>query len=110
MLVARPHSMHTAEPSTPVVDQSVLSELETLGPDVVAEILELFITDAPARLAKLREAVSAQSRDGIVREAHGLKGSALAVGAVRFAMLCAAVEHAAREGRLDDAIARSSGL
>jgi hypothetical protein len=39
-----------------------------------------------------------------------LKGSALALGAARFAGLCAAIEHDAREGQLDQAAARSSTL
>ena len=102
--------MHTAETSVPVLDDSVLSELRTLGANVVAEIFELFVTDVPNRLGKLQQAVDTGSCDGVLREAHGLKGSALGVGASRLAMLCAAIEHDARDGHLDQVAARSSQL
>ena len=102
--------MHTAEKSVPVLDHQVLSELKTLGTDVVAEIVELFVADVPSRLGKLQQAIGAGSCDGILREVHGLKGSALGVGASRLAMLCAAIEHDARDGHFDQAAARSSDL
>lgn len=94
----------------PVLDESVLSELQTLGADVVAEIFDLFVSDVPHRVARLQHAIDDRSRDGVLHEAHGLKGSALALGAARFAGLCAAIEHDAREGHLDQAAGRSSTL
>jgi histidine phosphotransfer protein HptB len=102
--------MHTAQSSTPVLDDSVLSELQTLGADVVAEIVDLFLADVPVRLAKLMQAIDTRSSDAVLREAHGLKGSALGVGATRLADLCAAIEHDARDGHLDRVIAQSSAL
>jgi HPt (histidine-containing phosphotransfer) domain-containing protein len=102
--------MRSAATSVPVLDECVLSELQTLGDDVVAEIFDLFLADVPSRLARLQRAIDDRSRDGVLREAHGLKGSALGVGAARLASLCSAIEHDAREGRLDQAVARSSRL
>jgi HPt (histidine-containing phosphotransfer) domain-containing protein len=102
--------MRSAATSVPVLDDSVLSELRTLGDDVIAEIFDLFLADVPSRLAKLQRAIDDRSRDSVLREAHGLKGSALGVGAARLASLCSAIEHDAREGRLDQATHRSSGL
>jgi HPt (histidine-containing phosphotransfer) domain-containing protein len=96
--------------SVPILDRSVLSELQTLGPDVVGEILALFLADVPSRLVKLQHAIDDRSVDLVLREAHGLKGSALGIGASRLASLCAAIEHDAREGYLDRATARSSEL
>ena len=110
MSVARLSAMHTAQASIPVLDESVLSELQTLGPDVVAEIVDLFLADVPMRLRKLKDAISAHSRDAVLREAHGLKGSALGVGAARLAHLCAAIECDARNDNLDQATARSASL
>lgn len=94
----------------PVLDEHVLSELQTLGADVVAEIFELFVADVPTRLAGLKRALDDRSCDGVLREAHGLKGSALGVGATRLARICAAIEHDARAERLDRARDRSSRL
>lgn len=102
--------MRSAESSVPVLDGSVLSELQTLGPDVVGEIFDLFVADVPNRLGKLRHAIDDRSLDLVLREAHGLKGSALGIGASRLASLCAAIEHDAREGHLDRATLRSSEL
>ncbi len=110
MGVARSCSMHTAQSSSPVLDDSVLSELQTLGADVVAEIVDLFLADVPVRLARLMQAIGDRSPDVVLREAHGLKGSALGVGATRLADLCAAIEHDARDGEIDRAIGRSSAL
>jgi histidine phosphotransfer protein HptB len=110
MPVARRAPMHTAETAIPVLDDSVLSELQTLGADVVAEIIALFLGDVPVRLARLKQAIGDRSRDMVVREAHGLKGSALGVGASRFARLCAAIEHSARDGELDRAVAYAADL
>ena len=103
MRVARSPHMQTAEGSVPVLDHAVLSELETLGADIVAEIVDLFLGDFPERLRKLQQAVNVRSKDAVLREAHGLKGSALAVGAARLASLCAAMECDARDGLLDRA-------
>jgi histidine phosphotransfer protein HptB len=102
--------MRSAGTSVPILDASVLSELQTLGPDLVAEIFDLFLADVPSRLVKLQHAIDDRSTDLVLREAHGLKGSALGVGASRLASLCAAIEHDAREGHLDRATARSSEL
>lgn len=102
--------MRSAETSVPVLDETVLAELRTLGDDVVAEIFDLFVADVPGRLARLQRAIDDRSLDGVLREAHALKGSALGVGAARLASMCSAIEHDAREGRLDRATHRSSGL
>ena len=100
--------MHILE--TAVLDESVLAELRTLGPDVVVEILDLFVVDVPSRLVKLQRAIDQRLPDDVLREAHSLKGSALAIGASRLALLCAAIERDAREGQLDQAVRRSSKL
>src|SRR5262249_13739666 len=110
MAIAAGAAMRSAETSVPTLDDRVLSELQTLGPDVVAEIFDLFVADVPRRLVKLQHAVDNRSLDVVLREAHGLKGSALGIGASRLASLCAAIEHDAREGHLDRATARLSEL
>jgi HPt (histidine-containing phosphotransfer) domain-containing protein len=103
--------MRSAETSTvPILDGSVLSEIQTLGPDVVAEIVDLFLADVPGRLVKLQHAIDDRSLDLVLLEAHALKGSALGIGASRLASLCAAIEHDARDGHLDRAAARSAEL
>jgi HPt (histidine-containing phosphotransfer) domain-containing protein len=79
--------------SLPVLDETSLAELRDLGPEAFDEVVLLFATDVPQRLARLHQAVTMGEADAVRREAHGLKGGALAVGAVKMAHLCAALEH-----------------
>ena len=76
----------------PVLDNATLAELRDLGPDVIDEIAHVFAADVPDRLTRLRQA-SAMGADAVRREAHALKGSALAVGATQMAGICGALEH-----------------
>ena len=94
----------------PILDAATIGGLQALGADILGEIFELFAVDAPARLARLENAIQSGSRDAVLREAHGLKGTALGVGAARMATLCAAIESDARTGQLSDAAERSACL
>jgi HPt (histidine-containing phosphotransfer) domain-containing protein len=102
--------MRSAKTFVPILDDGVLSELQTLGPDLVAEIFDLFIADVPNRLVNLQRAIDDRALDVVLREAHGLKGSALGIGAARLANLCATIEHEARDGSVDRITARSLEL
>lgn len=90
-----------------LLDRSVvhgLRELREPGqPDPVAELIDLFLADAPNRLQALTGAVGDNDAGRIKAAAHALKGSAINLGAQRLAGCCAALESNAREGRLDDA-------
>ena len=88
----------------PVLDPDVLNGLrEACGDDMIAEIVGLFVVDVPQRLSTLTAAIAATSAGQVSREAHGLKNSALAVGAMRMASICDEVEQGARAGSLTDA-------
>ena len=88
----------------PVLDPSVLACLrEACGDDMIAEIVDLFVVDVPQRLSTLTAAIASTSARHVSREAHGLKNSAVAVGAMRMASICDALEQAARAGSLTDA-------
>lgn len=96
--------------STPVLDVTVLKELSSIDEGIVADLVHAFISDVPLRLAALRAAIAATSGNDILREAHGLKGGACAVGAARMAELCAVIEDDARAGRYADATMRAGRL
>ncbi len=89
-------------PSSPTVDLGMLRQMRaSQGPgeaDIVAEVIALFLQDAPARLAALREAVSRGDLVAAVRAAHTLKGSAGHLGAKTLTTLCARFEEKARAG------------
>jgi HPt (histidine-containing phosphotransfer) domain-containing protein len=91
-------------PTLPVLDPGVLDGLRVAcGDDMIAEIVGLFVVDVPQRLSTLAAAIAATSAERVSREAHGLKNSALAVGAMRMASICDAIEQAARAGTLTEA-------
>lgn len=91
---------------SPVLDTTVLTDLSSIDADIVTDLVQAFVSDVPVRIDTLRVGVEARSAAAILREAHGLKGSAFAVGAVRMAALCAAIEDDAHAGRFDEAAAR----
>ena len=62
------------------------------GPEMVVEILQIFLEDTPKRMAELRAAVESGSAERIRREAHGLKGGCAQIGAHPLAMLAATLE------------------
>ena len=57
-------------------------------PALIGEVLALILRGAPDRLECLERAIVAEDGPAIVREAHGLKGSFLTVGAEALARTC----------------------
>lgn len=77
-----------------------LRELEDeLGGDVIVELVELFLEDAPLQVATMRQALSGADGERLKRAAHSLKGSCSNLGLERLAGAAAKLEqHAAAEG------------
>jgi HPt (histidine-containing phosphotransfer) domain-containing protein len=93
--------------SEPALDRSVIDVLRQLTPpgepDVLVEILTLFLQDVPTRIAALQNAVGSGDADGVHRAAHSLKGSAGNVGAKGLQEACRVVEEMGRTKNLDGA-------
>jgi HPt (histidine-containing phosphotransfer) domain-containing protein len=98
---------HSESPSaqatgdTSVLDAAILDDLASLDETLVADVVQSFVADVPVRIAALRTQIAADDAHGVARAAHGLKGSALAVGAVALRDVCIAIECAAQSGDLD---------
>jgi signal transduction histidine kinase/DNA-binding response OmpR family regulator/HPt (histidine-containing phosphotransfer) domain-containing protein len=96
------------------IDQSVLEGLRELQeegePDILKELIELFLEDVPPQLEALREAEERDDPKSVERIAHTLKGSSSNLGAVRMAAICAELEEIGRSGELAPAPALISGL
>ncbi|MDQ3302653.1 MAG: response regulator [Actinomycetota bacterium] len=78
------------------VDHSKLEDLRELQeegePDILEELVEIFLGDAPRQLETLREATETVDARSVKRIAHTLKGSCGNMGAVRMAALCGELE------------------
>lgn len=94
-------------PSVMVADAIDLGVLESLAeaqgdgePDLVVELIDLFLADAPQRVAIMREAMANSDARLLGRAAHALKGSSATLGAVQVAESCAELEQLARDASL----------
>ena len=86
------------------LDPEVIASLVELGgedePDLIVELIDLFLEDADVRILALEEAVKVRDWDQVVKIAHTLKGASATIGAVRFSSACRAVETESRDGGL----------
>ena len=77
---------------------AALRQLQECGETtLVEELIAIFQTDTAVRLESLARAVAADDYTTARQEAHTIKGSALQVGAVRFADVCRQMEMEARK-------------
>ena len=89
-----------AEPLNPSV-LTGLRELQVEGePDLLDELIELFLTDVPPLLIVLREAVEGGDAHSVERSAHTLKGSCSSMGAIRMAEICEKLRETGTTGDL----------
>ena len=106
----RPAPGGTAAPvATPILDTEALATLRELRqsnkPDPVAELIDLFLRDTPARLQEIKGAIAKQDAAGLESAAHNLSGCASNLGAKQLAELCQRLEEQAETGALDGAAA-----
>ncbi|RLE33547.1 MAG: Hpt domain-containing protein [Acidobacteria bacterium] len=88
---------------TPVLDTSA-GLLSTGGdPELLNELVLLFIQMVPAQLATMKEAVATSDSTSMRREAHSLKGAAGALGAVKIRKLAEDIEVLADQGDVETA-------
>ena len=99
-----------------VLDPAVLERLRQLTPpgepDVLSEVLRMFVDEVPKRLAQLRDAWQRGDAPAVQRLAHSLKGSTGNIGAAALYGVCRHIDERARTGDLSgvapllDALAR----
>jgi signal transduction histidine kinase/DNA-binding response OmpR family regulator/HPt (histidine-containing phosphotransfer) domain-containing protein len=85
----------------PPLDEATLAALRDLAggsADFIRELAVIYLADAPARLASIREALSRGDARGVADAAHALKSSSGNVGATRLLRLCADLEALGRGG------------
>ncbi len=91
-----------SEASEISLEAAALQNLRDLGgADFIAEVVDVFLADAPALIASLRSSLERQDTEELRRAAHTLKSNGSTLGAATFAELCRTVEQHAKHGRLD---------
>jgi PAS domain S-box-containing protein len=101
-----------AQPEQPagaqVLDRQVLGELGALRsddgrPELLARTLNLYLTESPKLVHKLRQAAAAGDAQEMVRCAHSLKSSSANVGGAALSRHCADLEACARRADIEEA-------
>lgn len=80
------------------VDLSVLAGYEKIQlagePDLVIELIDLYLDDAPRRVAAMHRSAALSDWQSVKRAAHGLRGSSGSLGAVEVGLICSEIEGA----------------
>lgn len=104
----------TATAQLPALDRAALNNLRNLGgtadPGLLAEMIDLFLSEAPPLIEAMDKAVLGGSALALRQAAHSLKGSSNTLGAKTLAELCASLEKMARDEQLIDAGPVLAGL
>ncbi|GAC1402028.1 MAG: hypothetical protein NVSMB56_17080 [Pyrinomonadaceae bacterium] len=91
-----------------IIDVSVLDSYrvfeDEMNPRLVTELIDIFLGDAPQRIAIMKDALAHDDTLRLKREAHTLKGSSATLGARQLNKLCQTVEECAQnEAATNDA-------
>lgn len=100
------HNLLTSRQENQVtVQHPCVTLFESLGGDeaTYAELLDVFLEDAPPRVTAIRRAVAAGDLLTLAHEAHSYKGAAAVLEAADVARDAQQLEQLARAGRLDGA-------
>lgn len=85
-----------------ILDPSTLESLRGLqeegNDDLLVELIDLFLEDAPRRIDSMRDAIAREDWPALTSWAHSLRGSCGSLGALRLAELCARLEQLGRVG------------
>ena len=96
-----------AKPAAEVIDRKVLDELSKVRtngkPELLARVINLYLTESPKLLQKLKQAAGAANAPDIAASAHSLKSSSANVGAKVLSRYCADLEASARRADTDEA-------
>ena len=87
-------------PPQPVLDRSVLEELQAVIGAAALQIVAVFLEDAPAMVQALQQAAQGNDIERLQALSHSLKSSSANVGALSLSAVARRIEHEARAGSL----------
>jgi CheY-like chemotaxis protein len=99
-----------ATPPLPLLEGSVLTDVFRHNGESRGYLIGVFIEESRARIEQLEAAEALADAETMERLAHALKGSARTIGAKRLEEICAGVQTAASEGRVEVASALRAPL
>ena len=89
------------------IDLTVINGLRALReegqPDPLAELVDLFLLDAPERIHRLRHGIAQSDIKAVQHAAHSLKGSSSNLGLLRLARLSGVLDKEAKVGHINHA-------
>ena len=101
----RPDSQKTkaADMEAALIDVKVLAQLSAdVGAELLPEIIDSYLSEIPARVEAITTAASLGNCSLVAKEAHPLKSSSAAIGAMQLADLAGVLESAGREQNLQE--------
>jgi HPt (histidine-containing phosphotransfer) domain-containing protein len=78
-----------------IIDLQAVENLRELNPDdpnFLRELVDLFLTDIPARITEIEQAIASQDASLLTRAAHTIKGSSGNFGALKLAKAASEIE------------------
>jgi len=94
-----------ATPSS-VVDWSVLDDLKVLQkpgkPDLGRNLITVYLSSLPQLFESAKDALKASDGEALMKAAHSMKSSSLAIGAVVFGETCAELEQLGKANDLEN--------
>jgi len=101
-----PEKASRPEPDAQVVlDDEVIAELREVMEEEFEQLIGTYLDNTPQLLEQLQRAAAARDLPGMVIPAHSIKSSSANLGAMQLSGLAREIEMAAREQRLDAALA-----
>ena len=88
-------------PLAPVLDTSVLDDLESMLGEEVDRLVDVFLEDSPRLIKSLERAAAGPDYDALRDAAHSLKSSSANLGAMSLSAAAKRVELGARERLLE---------
>jgi HPt (histidine-containing phosphotransfer) domain-containing protein len=79
-------------PADALIDEARMRTFREEYPDIVDQLVDLFLTSTPPLLDELRDAADSGDDAELRRAAHKLKGSCQNIGATFMARLCRSIE------------------
>jgi HPt (histidine-containing phosphotransfer) domain-containing protein len=85
-----------------ILDAEAIQNLRALGDEMeddsfLKEVVEIYLTDTPKRLAEIHECLASGDNTTLNRAAHSVKGSSSNLGAVKVIVVAKRIEEKSKE-------------